>query len=71
MIEIQRALLDCMRDHAGKYQTAEDWARSIGRDNQAQTVFKTLEHLAANQRAGVTAQAGEVPVEARYGMGSE
>jgi glucose-6-phosphate isomerase len=50
-------------------RTADQIAQAIGAPDEAETVWKILEHLAANPGRGVRAERGERPTEERYAKG--
>ena len=46
--------------------TAEELASAVGARDEVETVFKVLEHLAANKDHGVGRTEGPTPFDARY-----
>jgi glucose-6-phosphate isomerase len=68
VLELQRKLLNHLRAKKGAAGTAEEMATAVGAPNEVETVFKVLEHLAANPDHGVTRTEGASPFDARFGM---
>ncbi len=68
VLELQRKLLAHMRAKQGAAGTAEELAAAVGAADEAETVFKVLEHLAANVDHGVTRTEGPTPFDARFGI---
>jgi glucose-6-phosphate isomerase len=64
VLAIQRAVVEQLA-RAKSPMTAEQVARAFGKPEAVETVFKILEHLAANQR-GVTRQAGTTFFDATF-----
>jgi glucose-6-phosphate isomerase len=67
VLDLQRRLLQALRDRPGARRTAVELAAAAGTDD-AETVLKVCEHLAANPDHGVRREAGETFVESRYGV---
>ncbi len=65
VIDLQRKLLASLRAAPGAERTADQLATEIGAADEAETVWKILEHLAANA-AGVARTPGSTPFDARY-----
>ena len=65
VIELQRKVLAELRSHAGKAATAEELAAAIGAPDEAETVFKVLEHLAVNS-PGIARTPGKTFFDARF-----
>ncbi|MDY7232353.1 glucose-6-phosphate isomerase [Hyalangium rubrum] len=68
VLEIQRKLLSHLRGQKGQAQTAEQLAAAVGAADEVETVFKVLEHLAANPDHGVTRAEAATPFEARFSV---
>jgi glucose-6-phosphate isomerase len=66
VLDLQRKILADLKAHAGSVRTAEVIAASA-RTDDVETVFKILEHLAANADHGVARHDGATPYDARYG----
>ncbi len=66
VLELQRKLLTHLRGKKGAVSTAEELATAVGAADEVETVFKVLEHLAANPDHGVARTAGPTPFEARF-----
>ncbi len=67
-VTLQRDLLVAMRRANGDRRTADAWAESMSRPQDAETVFKTLEHLAANGAYGVSRDDADGVFDASYGV---
>jgi glucose-6-phosphate isomerase len=63
VLTLQRAVLAAVRKQAG---TVEEIARQAGAADEVETVYKLLEHLAANPDHGVKRTPGSTPFDARY-----
>ena len=46
--------------------TAEELAQAVGAPDEVETVFKVLEHLSANESAGIRREPGPSRFAARY-----
>lgn len=66
VLDIQRKLLGQLRGAKGQGRTAEELAAAVGAPDEVETVFKVLEHLAANGAHGVSRTPGTTPFDARY-----
>jgi len=66
VIAVQRELLGAMRAQPGRSVTAEEWARTIGRPGETESVYYLLNHIAAKADRGVTRDPGPTPFDARY-----
>ncbi|WP_224244815.1 glucose-6-phosphate isomerase [Hyalangium gracile] len=67
VLELQRKLLTHLRAKRGSASSVEELATAVGAADEAETVFKILEHLAANPDHGVERTPGATPFEARFG----
>ncbi len=65
VIELQRRILKCLRADKTQAKTAEEVAEAIAARDEAETVFKVLEHLAVNAPE-VRRLPGKTPWEVRY-----
>jgi len=65
VLELQLKALGRLRAEKGA-RTAEQLAQEIGAPDEVETVFKVLEHLAANPDHRVKRTAGATPFEARF-----
>jgi glucose-6-phosphate isomerase len=65
VIELQRRILACLRADKAQAKTAEEVAQAISARDEAETVFKVLEHLAVNAPE-VRRLPGKTPWEVRY-----
>lgn len=66
VLVLQRRLLAELRAKPGTARTAEELAEAVGAPDEVETVFKLLEHLAANPAQGVKRTEGPTLFEARY-----
>ncbi|MFL5350094.1 MAG: glucose-6-phosphate isomerase, partial [Hyalangium sp.] len=66
VLELQRKLLSHLKGKKGAAGTAEQLATAVGAADEVETVFKVLEHLAANPDHGVARAEGATPFEARF-----
>ena len=66
VLELQRQVLARLRGEPAKAHTAEELARAVGAPDEVETVFKVLEHLAANAPAGVRREPGTSRFDARF-----
>jgi glucose-6-phosphate isomerase len=66
VIMLQREAIGFLRKNAGKASTVEEIAGAIGAQNEAETIFKILEHAAANTTHGVKKHEGQTVIENRY-----
>jgi glucose-6-phosphate isomerase len=68
VITLQSDVLQFLRKNIGAY-TAEEVARALGAEDQAETVFKILDHAAANADHNVKKSPGKAFFEAKYAAG--
>jgi glucose-6-phosphate isomerase len=66
VIKRQGEVLSYLRNNIGKSFTAEEIAESIGAAENAESIFKVLEHASANANHGVKKHAGKKVFESRY-----
>lgn len=59
-------ILDTLQKHPGRSFTADEMARELLSEKETETIFKILEHLAANPDRGIAKEAGQTPFTARY-----
>ena len=69
VIEMQRKILARLRQDPGSARTAEEVASAIGAIDEVETIFKVLEHMAANPDHGIRRTAGKTVFETRYQRG--
>ena len=69
VLELQRKVLAKLRGDKAKGHTAEELASAVGAGDEVETVFKVLEHLAANPDHGVKREPGSTRFDARYRAG--
>jgi glucose-6-phosphate isomerase len=68
VIALKLRIADALKSKPGEFFTAEEVAAQLGADVSAETVFKILEHLAANRGSGVRKRARQPGYQSRYGM---
>jgi glucose-6-phosphate isomerase len=66
VLALQQKVLAALRARPGAWMTAEEIAAAAGAPDEIETVWKLLEHAAANQDHGVHREAGGTPFDARY-----
>ncbi|MBS3919810.1 MAG: glucose-6-phosphate isomerase [Deltaproteobacteria bacterium] len=66
VIQLQSAALSYLRKEKGRSFTSEEIASAIGKPEEAETVFKLLEHAAANKGHCIKKMPGPSPFDARY-----
>ncbi|MCK9418289.1 MAG: glucose-6-phosphate isomerase [Nitrospirae bacterium] len=66
VIKLQGEVFAHLRNNVGKSYTAEEVAGAIGAAENAESVFKILEHASANADHGVKKDAGKTVFESRY-----
>ncbi|MCX7805814.1 MAG: glucose-6-phosphate isomerase [Planctomycetota bacterium] len=68
ILALQRRVLDFLKSAGGRGATVEEIAKAVGAEDDTETVFHLLEHLAANPDRGVGAE-GSAPFDRRYRAG--
>ncbi|HSB64777.1 MAG TPA: glucose-6-phosphate isomerase [Thermoanaerobaculia bacterium] len=68
VLALQGRLLEDLRREKGLFRTAERIAASLGAPEETETVFKVLEHLAANPDHAVARKPGPTHFLATYGI---
>lgn len=66
VLAIQQKLTARLREARAEARTAEQLAADIGQPDEVETVYKVLEHLAANPGRGVKRSGGPGPAEVRF-----
>lgn len=66
VIRIQIAVLTYLRKEKGRAFTPEEIASAIGAQEEVETIFKLLEHAAANEDHRIKKMPGPSPFEAHY-----
>jgi glucose-6-phosphate isomerase len=66
VLDLQRRVVATLQAHGGAAATCEQIAQRAERPDEVETVFKILEHLAANPGRGVLKAAGSGPFDALY-----
>jgi glucose-6-phosphate isomerase len=65
VIVLQKRVVQHLRE-SGKAWTVDEIASALGVSEEAETIFKILEHLAANPDRGVKKHPGDQPFDGRY-----
>ena len=66
VLALQGRLVKAMRAEPATFRTAEEWAEALGVPAEAETLWKLLEHLAANPGRGVARRPAATPFDATY-----
>lgn len=68
VLALQRRILACLQEARGRACTVEEVARRLGAEDERETIFKVLQHLAANpdRRVRMTRPPGTPLLEATY-----
>jgi len=66
VLAIQRELISFLKVNVSQKYLAADLAKAINREEEVETVFKVLDHLAANSSRKIKKKSGKNPFEARY-----
>ena len=66
VIEVQRLIIAFLKSKAGQSFTVPDLAKAIGREAEIETVFKVVNHLAANPVHQISKTEGKNPFEAQF-----
>jgi glucose-6-phosphate isomerase len=67
VIELQRKIVAHLKEHKGAH-TAEQLAEHIGAKDEAESVYKILQHLSANKDHGVKRKPGKTAFDATYSV---
>lgn len=68
VLAIQVEIINLLRTNLNQQFTVVEVSKSIGRDEDVETIFKILEHLAANKVRKVKKKSSRNPFEAKYKM---
>ncbi len=68
IIALQRQCLDLLRRNPGKAFSADELSRSLGCEDQAEAVYKILEHAAANVDHGIKRNSAAKPFESLFSL---
>ncbi len=66
VLELQRQVLTKLRSESGRGHTAQELATAVGAPDEVETVFKVLEHLAANAPSKVRREPGADRFHGRF-----
>ncbi|MCE9670956.1 glucose-6-phosphate isomerase [Myxococcus stipitatus] len=69
VLELQKKLVARLREARAEARSAEQLAADVGQPNEVETVFKILEHLAANPERGIQRSGQPGPAGARFRAG--
>lgn len=67
ILMLQKEVVGELAREGSPARSAPELAAAIGRPEDAETVFKVLEHLASNPGRGIVREPGATPAENRYG----
>ena len=67
VLSLQGRIVDDLRGKPGSFRTAEEIASALGDESSVETVFRILEHLAANPGRGIGRREGPTAFDALYG----
>jgi glucose-6-phosphate isomerase len=70
VLALQKRVLQALRDQKGQALTIDQIAEAIGAADEIETVYKILEHAAANADHGVRRTDGKTPFTATYSAGA-
>lgn len=65
-LRLKKRIMSHLQSNAGKAFTVDEIAASLGEEQEAETIFKLLEHLVANPAKGVTKQTAGSSWNAKY-----
>jgi glucose-6-phosphate isomerase len=68
VLSIQREIINHLKTNLDQQFTPAEIAKAIGREEEIETIFKIVEHLAANSVRKIKRKAGKNPFEAHYKM---
>ena len=68
VLDVQASIMSYLQANPGRGFTTEQIAEGIAAPDDAETVFKTLQHLSANPDLGVQKQAAECPFATTYSV---
>lgn len=68
VLALQRRLPSAMRADPSTPRTAAQWSAALNAPDDVETVFKILNHLAANPHTKVTRHAAPDPFAATFGI---
>jgi glucose-6-phosphate isomerase len=67
VLSLQGRIVDDLRGKPGSFRTAEEIVSALGDESSVETVFRILEHLAANPGRGIARRPGPTAFDALYG----
>ena len=67
VLSLQQGIAAELRRAPGSFRTAREIAAAVGGGASVETVFRVLEHLAANPGRGIARRDGPTPFDALYG----
>ena len=67
VLSLQKGIAGELRRASGSFRTAREIAAAVGGGASVETVFRVLEHLAANPGRGIARRDGATPFDALYG----
>ena len=69
VVQLQKKVLAAVRDNADRTWTLSDLAAHVGAESEIETLFKVLQHAAANPDHGIKASPGDPSWESEYHAG--
>ena len=69
VLALQGRIVEVLKKAPGSFRPATEIAAALGEGTSVETVFRVLEHLAANPARGVVRRPGATAFEALYGAG--
>ena len=66
VIALQRDSIAFLRAHAGRFFSADELANAMGRPDMAESIFKILQHAAANRDHGIQRSTDHHGTDSRY-----
>jgi glucose-6-phosphate isomerase len=68
VIEIQRKILNFLSNQSDKLFTATEISKAIGAEDDIETVYKVIQHLASNPRHSISKSQDRSSLKAKYGL---
>lgn len=68
VIDIQRKILDYLSNKPNKLFTVVEISKAIGKEDDIETVFKVIQHLASNSQHHITKSQDRSSLNAKYGL---
>jgi len=68
VLTLQRQIIACLKSNLNQRFTAFEISQRIGQEDEAEMVFKIVEHLAANRLRGIRKKSSNNVFESSYKM---